>query len=306
MKIGNILKKEDTIYISSVKNKDELLHKLVDKIIESHQADNFTEELKKQFLTGVLEREQKSSTGLGDGIAFPHGRINGLNKPIIALGIIPDGIDFDAHDGQLVKLVFLFLFPGNRHELGVKLQAVFARFLMQNNCFKKILELDDCEAIHKLIMDADLAIDTPITAQDLMCNVTMKLNDNMILQDATALMDEFNTEVAAVVDKENNLIGELDCIHLFQLELPDYIKKLHSVPPIHDFNPFSGYFADDAMMRVSSVLNTDIGRVQLNASLFEIIFLLSVKKYSIVHVCDGEKLVGKIDRITVLNKVFNL
>ncbi len=306
MKIGKILKREDTIYISSAKDKDEVIHILVDKIIESHQEDNFTEELKEQLLKGVLEREQKSSTGLGDGIAFPHGRINGLNKPIIALGIIPDGIDFAAPDGKLVKLVFLFLFPGNRHELGVKIQAVFARFLMRNNCFEKLLKLKDCDAMHNLIIDADLAVDTPITAQDLMCNVTVKLTDDMVLQDATALMDKFNTEVVAVVNDENRLIGELDCIHLFQMELPDYIKKLNSVPPIHDFNPFSSYFADDALMRVASVLNTDIGKVQLDASLFEIIFLLSVKKYSIVHVCDGEQLVGKIDRITVLNKVFNL
>ncbi len=132
------------------------------------------------------------------------------------------------------------------------------------------------------------------------------LKEDMLLQDVTRLMNEFNTEVAPVTDAAGRLVGEIDCIHLFQMELPDYIKNLHSVPPLHDFNPFSNYFAEDNKINVARVLNSEVARVEADASMLEVIFLLAVKKHSIVHVCQDDKLIGVIDRITVLNKIFNL
>jgi len=305
MKIAKLLKKENILFLSSSDSKESLIKQLVDKLIFSSKDEKFSEALIKDFLTSVLEREKKSSTGIGAGIAFPHGRINGLNKPLIALGIVNDGVDFDALDKKPVKIIFLFLFPGNRHDLGVKTQAVFARFLAKQENINIILNSNDINLIHESIDDAKLVIDSPIIAQDLMSNSQILLSEDMPLAEVTRLMNKFNTEVAPIIDKKGTLLGEIDCIHLFQLELPDYIKDLHSVPPIHDFNPFSKYFSDDSNITVKKVYNKNIAKVSPNASLLEIIFLLAVKKHSVVHVCENDKLIGMIDRITVINKVFN-
>jgi mannitol/fructose-specific phosphotransferase system IIA component (Ntr-type) len=305
MKIANLLKKENILLFSSPETKESIIEQLVNNLILSYKDENFSDELKKDFLVSVMEREKQSSTGIGSGIAFPHGRINGLNKPIIAMGIIKDGVDFSAIDKKDVNIIFLFLFPANRHDLGVKTQAVFARFLSNKDNISTIIESNDIDLIHKNIEEAKLAIDSPITAQDLMRKPKITLTEDMPLAEVTRLMDKFNTEVAPILDKNSDLIGEIDCIHLFQMELPDYIKELHSVPPIHDFNPFSKYFSEDSELKVSQVSNKDVAKVKLDASMLEIIFLLAVKKHSIVHVCENDKLVGVIDRITVIDKVFN-
>ncbi len=306
MKIANLLKKENILHISHAENKWKLIQSLVVKLIGSYENENFSSELADSLLDGVLKRENQSSTSLGQGIAFPHGRVNGLNKPLIALAIIKDGMDFDSPDDMPTKLVFLFLFPGNRYDLGVKIQAVFARFLSENNNIEKLVNSSDADEVYRIIEDASLIVDTPIVAQDLMKGVKIKFTQDMLLHDATSNMKKYNTEVAPIVDENNNIIGEIDCIHLFQIELPDYIKKMHSVPKIHDFNPFSKYFENNASITLKEVMNKNIATVSLDASLLEIIFLLAVKKHFVVHVCEKGKLVGFIDRITVLDKVFNL
>jgi PTS system nitrogen regulatory IIA component len=306
MKIENLLKKENILQIPFVANKWELMRLLVEKLIESYQDENYSDDLKQSLHESVITREKQSSTSMGSGIAFPHGRINGLNKPLIALATIRDGIDFNDSDQIPTKLVFLFLFPGNRHELGVKIQSVFARFLLTENNAEKIINAQNPEEIHNLIYKADLQVNTPIIAQDLMKCVPIQFSGDMLLNNATNAMKKFNSEVAAIVNDVGELVGEIDCIHLFQLELPDYIKKLHSVPSIHDFNPFSKFFANNKELAVKDVMNKDVAVVAPDASLLEIIFLLAVKKHFVVHVCENGKLIGSIDRISVLDKVFNL
>ena len=75
----------------------------------------------------VLERELVAATGLGDEVAIPHAAVEGLARPLLALGRAPRGIDFDAHDGLPARLVFLLLIPPNAYEEEVRILASIAR-----------------------------------------------------------------------------------------------------------------------------------------------------------------------------------
>ncbi|MEM9347009.1 MAG: cation:proton antiporter [Planctomycetota bacterium] len=63
--------------------------------------------------TAVWEREQTMSTGIGNGVAVPHGRIEGLAKPQLVVGVSPPGIDFDAGDGLAAEIVCMLLTPAD-------------------------------------------------------------------------------------------------------------------------------------------------------------------------------------------------
>ncbi len=154
MKIGNLLRKENIVEIEKDENlsKTDIIKLLIDNITTSYKNEEFGEELENLFLEKVLERENQCSTGLGEGLAFPHGRILGLNKPIIALGIIKNGMDFESIDKKKVKHVFLFLFPGNRHDLGVKIQAVLARFLVGDKKIEEINNATSIDEIHQIVL----------------------------------------------------------------------------------------------------------------------------------------------------------
>jgi len=78
-------------------------------------------------LIAVLEREMMAPTGLGDEVAIPHAAVPGLSRPVVALGLAHDGIDFDAPDGRAARIVFLLLLPPKAYEREVRVLAGLAR-----------------------------------------------------------------------------------------------------------------------------------------------------------------------------------
>ena len=75
----------------------------------------------------VLERELVAPTGLGDEVAVPHAAVDGLERPLLALGRAPRGIDFDAPDGRLARIIFLLLIPPKAYEEEVRILGSIAR-----------------------------------------------------------------------------------------------------------------------------------------------------------------------------------
>jgi Kef-type K+ transport system membrane component KefB/mannitol/fructose-specific phosphotransferase system IIA component (Ntr-type) len=75
----------------------------------------------------VIERELVAPTGLGDEVAIPHAAVEGLDRPLLALGRAPHGIDFDAPDGRPARIVFLLLIPPKAYEEEVRILASIAR-----------------------------------------------------------------------------------------------------------------------------------------------------------------------------------
>ena len=78
-------------------------------------------------LIAVLERELVAPTGLGDEVAIPHAPIEGLSRPVVALGLSKEGIDFDAPDGRASHIIFLLLLPPKAFEREVRVLACLAR-----------------------------------------------------------------------------------------------------------------------------------------------------------------------------------
>jgi mannitol/fructose-specific phosphotransferase system IIA component (Ntr-type) len=82
---------------------------------------------KRSARDAVLERELLDSTGVGDEVAIPHAALEGLTRPLLALGRAPQGIDFGAHDGRPARLVFLLLIPPGDNVEEVRILASIAR-----------------------------------------------------------------------------------------------------------------------------------------------------------------------------------
>jgi Kef-type K+ transport system membrane component KefB/mannitol/fructose-specific phosphotransferase system IIA component (Ntr-type) len=98
----------------------------------------------------VWEREELGSTGMGQGLAIPHARLPGISEPLLALGLSPPGIDFNASDGELARVVFLILtpegVPGDEIELLADIGRTFqdrdfAARLLQVSSFTELLAL---------------------------------------------------------------------------------------------------------------------------------------------------------------------
>ncbi len=89
----------------------------------------------------VLEREETLPTGIGNGVALPHARIEGISKPIVAVGISDSGIDFDAPDDKPAYVIFLILTPVDAPDTQLEITAELAKLFRVFGMTEKVLKI---------------------------------------------------------------------------------------------------------------------------------------------------------------------
>jgi Kef-type K+ transport system membrane component KefB/mannitol/fructose-specific phosphotransferase system IIA component (Ntr-type) len=104
-------------------------------------------------LIAVLERELVASTGLGDDVAIPHASVEGLTRPVVALGLSAEGIDFDAPDGRPARIVFLLLLPPKAYEREVRVLASLARAVFDEPARQALLQVTKVEDAVKCLVE---------------------------------------------------------------------------------------------------------------------------------------------------------
>src|SRR3989440_5870297 len=103
----------------------------------------------------LLEREKLGSTGIGDGVAIPHGKLPGLPGLLAAFGRKRSGIDFAAIDGKPTHLFFVLFAPDNSAGLHLKALARVSRLFKQPQFRQAILAAENGAAIFRLIAEED-------------------------------------------------------------------------------------------------------------------------------------------------------
>lgn len=103
----------------------------------------------------VLEREAVLSTGIGHGIAIPHAKSPAVDKLWLVCGSSPQGIAFDALDGQPVQLFFLLLGPDSAAGQHVKALSRIARLVRGEEVREALLKADSPEAFHQILVEAE-------------------------------------------------------------------------------------------------------------------------------------------------------
>jgi PTS system nitrogen regulatory IIA component len=107
-------------------------------------------------LMGVLiERERLGSTGIGDGIAIPHGKSADLDHLLISFGRSRQGVDFDSLDGKPAHLFFLVLAPENSAGVHLKALARISRLLKSHNIRSELMKAGDAAAIYSIFASQD-------------------------------------------------------------------------------------------------------------------------------------------------------
>ncbi|MFR7638931.1 MAG: PTS sugar transporter subunit IIA [Allobaculum sp.] len=106
MKIRDLLAIESIDVHASAADKNEIIRKAIDLMEKSGKIAE-----RAPYEEQVYNREKESTTGVGMGIAIPHGRSAAVKQPGLAAMVIPDGVDYDSLDGQPVNLLFLIAAP---------------------------------------------------------------------------------------------------------------------------------------------------------------------------------------------------
>lgn len=118
------LRPEDILYRPLFTTKETLLHELVNRL------NIFDDVQKDQLYQAILYREHIMSTGVGNGVAIPHAKIEYIDKQVLSIAILEHGIDFNAIDGEPVSLVFLVVGSQQQPKFHLRLLSHLSRSLM--------------------------------------------------------------------------------------------------------------------------------------------------------------------------------
>jgi nitrogen PTS system EIIA component len=106
-----------------------------------------------QVFDSLFAREKLGSTGLGQGIAIPHGRIKGLKDAVGAMIRMREPIPFDAPDGQPVSLIFVLLVPERATDLHLQILSELAQMFSDHVFREQLLQAASADAVHHLIAE---------------------------------------------------------------------------------------------------------------------------------------------------------
>jgi PTS system nitrogen regulatory IIA component len=106
-------------------------------------------------LVSVIMQRESTTTGIGDGIAIPHGRLKDIPEVIVAFGRSRKGVDFQSMDGKPAHLFFLFVTPENRPEDHLSVLRRLARITRNPFLRERLMRSTDRQEIQKLILDED-------------------------------------------------------------------------------------------------------------------------------------------------------
>lgn len=109
----------------------------------------------------VLEREALASTGIGEGVAIPHGSLSGTKQLVGAMGRSAGGIDFQSVDGRPARLIFLLVVPRNQPGVHLKTLANITKVLKNDGFRGQLLSAADEEGIMTVLRDAEAALASP-------------------------------------------------------------------------------------------------------------------------------------------------
>ena len=150
MKLSEILKQGDIVPELKSNDKEGVLEELAEVVCGHNSL------IVKEDLVDVLtERERLGTTGIGDGVALPHGKINNLKHPLISFGRSIQGVNFDSMDGQPVNIFFLLVAPENLSDVHLQILSRIARILKHSTTRQRLREAQTRDDIYKIIIQFD-------------------------------------------------------------------------------------------------------------------------------------------------------
>jgi PTS system nitrogen regulatory IIA component len=147
MKISEILNKNSIIADLASTNKNGVIKELAQCISEACDASA------NEIAAVLMEREMLGSTGIGGGIAIPHGKLNAVKSVTIGFGLSRQGVEYDSLDNRLVHIFFLLLTPENSTGGHLRVLAQISKLLKMTQFKERLQAASSVDEIYEIIME---------------------------------------------------------------------------------------------------------------------------------------------------------
>lgn len=153
MKIADLLDPKGIAADLKARSKQDALGELTDTLLKVNAKLEHDDVVRVLF-----ERERLGSTGIGEGVAIPHGKLRNLDQLQISFGRSREGIDFDSMDGRPAHLFFLLVAPEESVGIHLKTLARISKLLKNASVRQRLLDAVDADEIYRIIVQEDEAL----------------------------------------------------------------------------------------------------------------------------------------------------
>ena len=150
MRITDLLDKQSISLNGAPTDKKEALDQVVDLMAKSGKINDV-----EAYRQRVYAREEESTTGIGEGIAIPHGKCDAVTKPGLAAMVVKDGVDFDSLDGEPVHLIFLIAAPNTEDNIHLDVLSKLSVLLMDEQFTADLLNAKSVDEFLEIVDKAD-------------------------------------------------------------------------------------------------------------------------------------------------------
>ena len=150
MRITELLDKRSIRIDGAPKSKNEALDQMVELMAKSGKINDL-----EAYRQEVYRREEEGTTGVGEGIAIPHGKGAFVDKPGLAAMVVKDGVDYDSLDGEPVHLIFLIAAPNTKDNVHLDVLSKLSVLLMDEDFSKALQNAKSPEEFMKIVDEAD-------------------------------------------------------------------------------------------------------------------------------------------------------
>ena len=162
MKINDLLQKNLMIMDLQATDKQSAIEEMVQRLYEEKIISNIEE-----FKAGILAREAQTSTGLGDGVAMPHAKNAAVLQPAVLFAKSPQGLDYEALDGQPTSLFFMIAAPEGANDTHLKALAALSGRLIDADFLTKLNQAQTPEDVQMLFAEEEETTEEPAPQENL-------------------------------------------------------------------------------------------------------------------------------------------
>jgi PTS system nitrogen regulatory IIA component len=149
VKITDFLSRETIVPALASRDKNAALEEMAEYLGATHHLD------RNKVLKVLLERERISTTAIGEGVAIPHGKLNGVERVVGVFARSPDGIDFASLDGAPTHLFFVLVAPENAAADHLKALARISRLLKDEAFRRRLMAGQSSQELYTIILEED-------------------------------------------------------------------------------------------------------------------------------------------------------
>lgn len=281
-------------------NRNDAFRQMATAITQDLNERNFAIK-EDEIFNEMIMHEEISPTLARNGVAFPHVHVAGLESVGIAIATLEKPVYFSNNmDAEIVVMTAL---PKDRTEIGLKIMATVSRFLKDEENRANVLAAQTPLELYMLFEKADLSVDTPIVAADVMRPPRWFVTPDAPLEEVTRVMYETNQRDLPVVDEDLHILGIITTSTLFTLGMPEFFTKLKSISFIAEFDPFEKYFEEEVRSFARDVMEPAV-TISPNYTILEIVFDLVVRHIPHLFVVDeNNRWIGTVGHSTVLDNI---